>query len=583
MTLADYRVQTRSGGFPLIGVLSMLALIMAIVLLGMELIAYSEQADSLGTDVTIGGVQVGGLNESQRVARLESVYVEQPVTLRYNGNPILLYPSEVGFRLDTDAMQAAAARQGSTDDNFWAGFWNFLWNRPKPAIRVELRAEYSRVELRQFLQDIANRYDAPQEGPGFDMATLTFNRSTTNTRLDIEAATPLIDAALFESASEARFIELPTVEVAGQDATMDTLRQAIINYMDSRGVFYNGDTQTVSMFVMDLQTGEEMGIQENVPHSAVSTIKLPVLINFFRDRITAPNDDEKFLLASSVICSTNSATNQLMFLTSDDGSYVDGPRNVTQTMCEAGAVNTQLRSNLFNGTPEELERSGFNPTEYYATVAETPCPTVGPQASQSARPYADPINRTTAGDMGTLLMLTYDCAMHGSGLRTVFPDEITQTECQQILEIMSGTRFERFTELGTPQEVRIAHKVGYNDETVADVGIVFSPGGDYVFVIYVWEEDLDFNGLTNLSTWDLIGDVARIVYNYFNPDTPLLQTRRPVNPAGGAACVLPYNGSEINLNDIDANRFDENGNPLPTACYDYPDCRPFDGWGSDPR
>jgi hypothetical protein len=168
--------------------------------------------------------------------------------------------------------------------------------------------------------------------------------------------------------------------------------------------------------------------------------------------------------------------------------------------------------------------------------------------------------------------------VNGAGLRAVFPDEITQTECQQILEIMSGTHFERFSELGAPVETRIAHKVGYNDETVSDVALVQSAGGDYVFVIYVWEEDLDFNGLTTIATWDLIGDLARVVYNYFNPNDPQLQTRSPVNPQGGAACVLPYSGSEINLSNIDAGRFDENENPLPSACYDYPSCRPFVSW-----
>ncbi|MBZ0308429.1 MAG: hypothetical protein K8I82_20355, partial [Anaerolineae bacterium] len=58
-----------------------------------------------------------------------------------------------------------------------------------------------------------------------------------------------------------------------------------------------------------------------------------------------------------------------------------------------------------------------------------------------------------------------------------------------------------------------------------------------------------------------------------------LVPRQPLNPFGGAACVMPTTSEEISLNDIDAGRFDANGNPLPSACYDYPNCRPFDNWG----
>ena len=60
MTLSDYRSKGRKSNFPILTVLSAVALLMAAVLFGMELVDYSGQADSLGTDVSIGGVQVGG-------------------------------------------------------------------------------------------------------------------------------------------------------------------------------------------------------------------------------------------------------------------------------------------------------------------------------------------------------------------------------------------------------------------------------------------------------------------------------------------------------------------------------------------
>jgi hypothetical protein len=49
-------------------------------------------------------------------------------------------------------------------------------------------------------------------------------------------------------------------------------------------------------------------------------------------------------------------------------------------------------------------------------------------------------------------------------------------------------------------------------ETVGDSGIVFSPGGDYVFSLFLWN--------TQEMIWQptstLFSDMSRAVYNYFN-------------------------------------------------------------------
>jgi hypothetical protein len=106
--------------------------------------------------------------------------------------------------------------------------------------------------------------------------------------------------------------------------------------------------------------------------------------------------------------------------------------------------------------------------------------------------------------------------------------------------------------------------------------------------MYLWEDNPTLQSRPDAPTsmsirrWELIDEVARLVYNYFNPDQPLLERRAPLNPRGGAACVLPRTSAEVNLNDIDQNRYDSQGNPVPTACYDYPACRPFDNWGATP-
>lgn len=583
---------------PLVALLSITAIIFSMILFGLELRDYANNIDSLGADVKMGGVQVGGLNESQRLAQLEKVYIEQPVFLSYNDNPIWLIPSEVDFQLDMDAMQDAVAIESGRENNYWAGFWNYLLRKPQPAVEVDIIITYSEAELDQYLQDISNRYDASAQGASFDLASMRFFNGTGNTQLDKDTAQSMITAALLSNDPAERSIDLPTATFAGEVVDMDDLRDALIAYLNSQSMVYDGDTMAVSVYVQDLKTGEEMGIFPNAYHSAFSTVKLGIMINYFRHQITAPSAEDAYILASAVICSTNNHANELMRLTSPNFSYSEGASNTTQTICEAGAVNTAILSSLWNGSREELAANGFNPDLYYQNAPETPCPTsqVGIEVDTSVSIDYDTLNRTTAADMGTLLMQIYDCANYGSGLHTIFPNEITQIECQQMLELLNGTRFYHLAELGVPEDVSLFemyHKVGYgvtlNAEgtstrggvgVVGDVGIIASPMTDYIFVVYISEKDLDNDGIANISRWYNVADMSRIVWNYFNPNQAMLQTRDPIEVGGnGARCVMPRELDEISLNDIDTNRFDSNNVPLSTACFDFPTCVVFDNWG----
>jgi hypothetical protein len=193
--------------------------------------------------------------------------------------------------------------------------------------------------------------------------------------------------------------------------------------------------------------------------------------------------------------------------------------------------------------------------------------------------------------MGTLLTEMYDCANNNSGLLSVYPDDITPTECKEMLEVLSGNRIDRLMELGVPLGTRVAHKNGWGPETSGDAGIVFSPATDYVFVMYTFELDKDGNNLPTLASWELIEEVSRLTYNYFNPSTAMYERRQPLNDYGAIQCVTvnPQHPEYVDLNNINANRVDENRDPLPDACYggqihynaSSGTCLPWDNWGRD--
>ena len=568
----DYgQLGERRRGFqlPVLEILSALLLLAAIVLALLELVSYSDTRDSLPTDLTVAGVAVGGLSEADARARWEAVYLKQPLQLFFEGSPIVLYPEEIGFRVSSDAMLAEARAQSTQAQSFWAGFWNYLARRPVSAVRVGLIADHPEGALREYLEGIAARYDARPGGAEYDLDTLTFSAGQAGKHLDVDAAISLIHAALFEPDAASRRVVLPTTDVHAGGRDMASLGRAIIDLMTRMGFAYNGAQTMASVYIMDLATGEDVEILADVPHSARSVIKIPIMINLFREKLLV-SPEEAYLLAESILCSNNSASNYLMQLAGRGDSWEpqlrDGLNQVSCTAQQIGAVHTYISAPLY-----VADRA----YQFEAAVCRPSAP-----ANRDYNTNPDPYAQTTARDIGFLLTQIYDCARHNSGLRAIYPDDITQTECEQMLELLRGNRIDRLLELGLPPGTPIAHKNGWGIETSADGGIVFSPGGDYVIVVFTWEEDLDGNRLPTLLSWEVIEEISRLTYNYFNPDAPLLIRREPLNPFGAIDCVSFMTTQDVNLNDINQNRLDENGNPLPTACYGGAGhCKPFDNWG----
>lgn len=364
----------------------------------------------------------------------------------------------------------------------------------------------------------------------------------------------------------------PTTTIPGLDFM--GLQRDILTYLASRGIVYNGPNSVVSIYVQDLETGAAMGIQENVLQNAVSTAKIGVIANYFRYIYQPPNQDMEFRLAATVICSSNANANVLMEST-DPTDPLNGIRRTSDTFCRGGATNTLVDRHFWIGDAGD----GAVPSDYYASVGSTPCPADATSpVDTSVSAVIDPQLHTTAADMGHFLNQLYECSEFGAGLAQIFPDEITQTECQWMMNLLLGTKFQHMMELGVPEGVRIAHKVGYGAEAAGDAGIVFSPGGDYILTVYIWDDRLDNFDSYALARWMAIGEISRMVYNFFNPDVPLTTIRIPPNSAGGSACVLPNDREAIDLNDLSIGRFDAQGNPLSSACYDWPNCRAFEGW-----
>jgi beta-lactamase class A len=532
-TLSGLGARRRPRRLPILPVFSWLFVTLALGLLIFELIRFSQEVDRLGADVSVAGVEVSGLSASEAVQRWEAAFA-QPVTLWYNDSPILLDPGAIGFRTDQDTMLAAAGAATTGEGAFWTEFVSHLTGQQtQRATDVQLTADYQASVLRTFLRDIAARYDRESDDAGYDVTTLTLRPGAAGYALDIDAAMPLIDAALRDPVD--RHVRLPLTNARDTAGSMDTLRELIIGYLASEGFTYDSPTSVASVFIMDLQTGEEMHILSDVAMSAASTVKVGILMNTFRELLFAPDDDIAFLMAQSLLCSNNSSSNLLMQVAGDNDLYV-GIAEVTNTLQTIGARNTYLSAPLYLGGDQVL--------------GSIPAPLTAPNASYNTN--ADPFNQTTTEDLGTVFSMIYDCATMGSGLMTAFPDDFTQQECRQMLELMSANDLERLLQGGIPADARISHKNGWLEDVHGDAGIVYPPNGrNYVIAVFLWEQG---NFFSYTRAWTMIEGISRTAWNYFVPEQPLIAPRPDIAPDMNAAdCVdfsPPY--GEVNLDDINA-------------------------------
>ena len=188
--------------------------------------------------MVVGNVDVGGLLPSEAQAAWVQAYAE-PIILYYQDSPIVLDPASVGFRVNWQAMLADAQGGSDGDGSFWIRFFNYLTNQEiNQAANLPLVADYQESLLRQFLQDISQRYDQLSGTAGYDVQTLTTFSGSTGLRLDIDNSVSLIDAALRDP--DNRTVQL---QLEGEDSDrpgLETLRELIIAYLDSQGFIYDG-------------------------------------------------------------------------------------------------------------------------------------------------------------------------------------------------------------------------------------------------------------------------------------------------------------------------------------------------------
>ncbi|MBE0696945.1 MAG: serine hydrolase, partial [Anaerolineaceae bacterium] len=113
----------------------------------------------------------------------------------------------------------------------------------------------------------------------------------------------------------------------------------------------------------------------------------------------------------------------------------------------------------------------------------------------------------------------YNCGENGSGtFAAVFPGQITQDECNTMISYLVENKIAVLLQAGLPEGTRIAHKHGWiieNDglmHTIADTGLVYTSGGNYVISVYMYHPVQMLFDPAN----KMVAEISQAVYNYFN-------------------------------------------------------------------
>lgn len=257
-----------------------------------------------------------------------------------------------------------------------------------------------------------------------------------------------------------------------------------------------------ALFLKDLRTGETITFNNDVAFSGMSITKIAILAELFQSLNDPPDNAEAVTIANAMVCSQNTSTNDMLSIIGGGDPFI-GASRTTDFLRQLGLQRT------FIVAPYVIDPD--NPL-----IPSQPIVLPQTDADQtSAAP--DPSNQLTVDEVGWLLSGIYQCAYGDDGpLREQFGDSYTQDECRQTLNVMSKNKIGALIEAGVPENIRIAHKHGWIADTHGDAGVVFTPGGDYVLVMALYNPTwLDFS-----ESFPLMGEVSRTVYNYYNPENP---------------------------------------------------------------
>lgn len=497
--LSYKRKKTKSSAF------SWVLLAFGLVFIGLSLFIlfqdkarYQSQTRVLPAGSTIGGIAVGGMEVQPALQRISEAYAV-PVELRYQGARMQFLPQQLGSAIDLSALTEALNQMGG------GGSWfAHLWGKEQAESPIELSVEFTRDQaaIENLLrQEVAPRYDRRATFARPAVGQTNFEAGQDGASLDVGNAAGLIDSAL--QSPNQRVVDLPVrvTQAEGpnwQDLEAMLKQQLIAENFKGLVEVYLADPKTDQTIHFAQRALQDVAV--DVAYSGASTIKIPIMVSVLKRTEEPTPNLAKGWMSAMITQSLNPPADALM------KTYLNaqtGPLVVMQDLLDLGYENTFLAGYFEPGSP--LLRQCTTPANSRRDV------------------YLDPdtYNQTVPSEIGDLLKRMYRCSLDPT--QAMFDGAVTQSECEEMMSYLKANQIGALIESGVPPEATVAHKHGWVValdgylHTMSDAGVVYTPGGDYVLVIFVHtDEQLIFEVGERI-----FARLSQSIYNFYNVNSQM--------------------------------------------------------------
>src|SRR6266513_4036165 len=254
--------------------------------------------------------------------------------------------------------------------------------------------------------------------------------------------------------------------------------------------------RAVGVYYRDLATGDSLTVGSDVRFHAASTMKIPVMIQLFRDRDAGLLSlDDSITVTNTFHSIVDSSPYQLDVSDDSDSSLYKragaGQRASIRELVELmETVSSNLATNLLIA---KVDAKRANATAH-ALGADSILVLRGVEDGKAYRAGLN--NTTTARDLGMLLA----AISNGTAASTA--------SCREMLAILGRQQFKEGIPAGLPPGTRVYHKTGWVGQVVYhDAAIVEpAPGKRYVLVVTTGgvQKDEDAHAL--------VRDISKLVF-----------------------------------------------------------------------
>lgn len=250
----------------------------------------------------------------------------------------------------------------------------------------------------------------------------------------------------------------------------------------------------VSVYVKNLENGQEWALNANQMMPSASVIKVPVMVGVF-DKISKGKLrlDQTMTLTRDA---RRAGSGQLKWRKNGEQFTLEEILEEMITVSDNIAQQMLVNAVGINYLQENFPKYGLSVTNIT-------------QAGLSVASYTRVENYMTARDIGRLLESIY--------LGEKFGAEPSRRMLGYMKRVKYKDRLPRYL----PDGWTLAHKTGLLRRACHDVGIVYSPMGDYILCV------MTFKGPSYRESKKFISKVAAITYVYFNRAAASMATSSP--------------------------------------------------------